>query len=161
MVSAALDLGRVALVMTDQDELVWVSGYQVTGHQVLTAGHLVKGAKEIRVLTVTSGDWVLAELAWIDEKGDVALLSLSPNLAANRDNLYPRRIISSVKLARLVPEVYVYRDLLDSLRTFGGYREGDWTNPGDAGDQGNGTGDINIESTTGPPLPRGDLVEGK
>jgi pimeloyl-ACP methyl ester carboxylesterase len=61
-------------------------------------------------------------------------LPLSPNLASNRDNLYPRKIISSVKLARLVPEVYVYRGLLDALRQYGGYVEGDWANPAAGGD---------------------------
>jgi pimeloyl-ACP methyl ester carboxylesterase len=62
-------------------------------------------------------------------------LPLSPDLSSNRDNLYPRKIIASVKLARLVPEVYVYRGLLDALRQYGGYAEGDWNNPAAGGDQ--------------------------
>jgi pimeloyl-ACP methyl ester carboxylesterase len=63
------------------------------------------------------------------------ILPLSPDLASNRDDLYPRKIISSVKLARLVPEVYVYRGLLDALRQYGGYVEGDWINPAAGGDR--------------------------
>jgi len=62
-------------------------------------------------------------------------LPLSPDLGSNRDNLYARKIIASVKLARLVPEVYVYRGLLDALRQYGGYVEGDWANPAAGGDQ--------------------------
>ena len=56
-------------------------------------------------------------------------LPISPDLAANRDDLVPGKIIETVKLARLLPEVYVYSDLLDALRRYAGYREGDWNNP--------------------------------
>jgi pimeloyl-ACP methyl ester carboxylesterase len=62
-------------------------------------------------------------------------LPLSSDLASNRDNLYPKRIISSVKLAKLVPEVYVYRGLLEALQRYGGYSEGDWDNPAAGGDR--------------------------
>ncbi|HSD46492.1 MAG TPA: hypothetical protein VLB87_07705, partial [Pyrinomonadaceae bacterium] len=47
----------------------------------------------------------------------------------------PGKILETVKLARLIPEVYVYRDLLDALRRFAGYREGNWENPGTDGDR--------------------------
>ena len=57
-------------------------------------------------------------------------LPISPDLAANRDDLVPGKIIETVKLARLLPEVYVYRDLLEALRRYAGYRDGDWENPG-------------------------------
>jgi pimeloyl-ACP methyl ester carboxylesterase len=56
-------------------------------------------------------------------------LPISPDLAANRDDLVPGKIIETVKLARVLPEVYVYRDLLVALRRFAGYRDGDWNNP--------------------------------
>ena len=56
-------------------------------------------------------------------------LPISPNLAANRDDLVPGKIIETVKLARVLPEVYVYRDLLEALRRYAGYRDGDWENP--------------------------------
>jgi pimeloyl-ACP methyl ester carboxylesterase len=57
-------------------------------------------------------------------------LPISPDLAANRDDLVPGKIIETVRLARLLPEVYVYRDLLQALRQYAGYSEGDWENPG-------------------------------
>lgn len=60
---------------------------------------------------------------------------MTPNLAANRDNLAPGKIIETVRLARILPEVYVYRDLLEALRHYAGYREGDWNNPGSDGAQ--------------------------
>ena len=56
-------------------------------------------------------------------------LPISPNLEANRDDLVPGKIVETAKLAKLLPEVYVYRDLLDALRRYAGYREGDWENP--------------------------------
>jgi pimeloyl-ACP methyl ester carboxylesterase len=56
-------------------------------------------------------------------------LPISPDLASNHDDLVPGKIIETVKLARVLPEVYVYRDLLVALRRFAGYRDGDWNNP--------------------------------
>jgi len=54
---------------------------------------------------------------------------MSPDLASNRDDLVPGKIVETVRLARLLPEVYVYKDLLDALRRYAGYRDGDWENP--------------------------------
>ena len=62
-------------------------------------------------------------------------LPISPNLSANRDDLVPGKIVETAKLAKLLPEVYVYRDLLDALRRYAGYREGDWENPPADGDR--------------------------
>ena len=57
-------------------------------------------------------------------------LPIGPNLATNHDDLVPGKIIETVRLGRLLPEVYVYRDLLEALRRYAGYRDGDWENPG-------------------------------
>ena len=57
-------------------------------------------------------------------------LPISPDLAANRDDLVPGKILETVRLARVLPEIYVYRDLLEALRRYAGYRDGDWENPG-------------------------------
>jgi pimeloyl-ACP methyl ester carboxylesterase len=62
-------------------------------------------------------------------------LPISPDLAANRDDLVPGKIVETVRLARLLPEVYVYRDLLEALRRYAGYHDGDWENPGPDGYQ--------------------------
>ena len=62
-------------------------------------------------------------------------LPISPNLAANRDDLVPGKIVETAKLAKLLPEVYVYRDLLEALRRYAGYRQGDWENPSADGDR--------------------------
>jgi len=62
-------------------------------------------------------------------------LPITPDLAANRDDLVPGKILETLKLARVLPEIYVYRDLLESLRRYAGYRDGDWENPGPNGHQ--------------------------
>ncbi|HEY0545577.1 MAG TPA: hypothetical protein VGC91_09395 [Pyrinomonadaceae bacterium] len=62
-------------------------------------------------------------------------LPISPDLAANRDNLVASKILDTIKLARLVPDVYIYHHLLVALNKYGGYTEGDWNNPGAGGDR--------------------------
>ncbi len=62
-------------------------------------------------------------------------LPMTPDLENNRDDLVPGRIIETVRLARALPEVYVYRDLLEALRHYAGYHDGDWDNPGVDGDK--------------------------
>jgi hypothetical protein len=62
-------------------------------------------------------------------------LPVSPDLAGNKDNLVARKIVDTARLAKLAPEVYVYHELLVALKNYGGYREGDWNNPGANGDQ--------------------------
>jgi pimeloyl-ACP methyl ester carboxylesterase len=61
-------------------------------------------------------------------------LPVSPDLRGNRDNLVARKIVDTARLAKIAPEIYVYHELLVALRRYGGYREGDWANPGADGD---------------------------
>jgi len=62
-------------------------------------------------------------------------LPMTPDLAANRDDLFSGKIIESVKFAKILPEVYVYRGLLEALRKYAGYKDGNWDNPGVDGDK--------------------------
>src|SRR5207253_6600944 len=66
---------------------------------------------------------------------DEGSLPMTADLPANRDSVVPGKIIETLRLARVLPEVYVYRDLLDALRNYGGYRQADWANPGPDGDR--------------------------
>ena len=70
-------------------------------------------------------------------RSDVDGLSLptTPDLLNNRDELVAARIVEAARLAKIAPEVYVYHHLLRALEDFGGYREGDWANPPEGGDQ--------------------------
>ncbi len=79
-----------------------------------------------------------SEVVWpsvLRSGDDHSTLPMTPNLAANRDDVVPKGIVETVRLARVLPEVYVYRDLLDALRHFGGYREGNWNSPVDGDDR--------------------------
>jgi pimeloyl-ACP methyl ester carboxylesterase len=62
-------------------------------------------------------------------------LPISPDLSANRDTLVAGKVIEKLKLSRVLPEVYVYRDLLEALRHYAGYRDGDWDTPAVDGDK--------------------------
>ncbi|HEV7903833.1 MAG TPA: hypothetical protein VGO96_08335 [Pyrinomonadaceae bacterium] len=62
-------------------------------------------------------------------------LPTTPDLASNRDELVAERIVVTAKLARLAPDIYVYYELLNALRRFGNYRDGDWQNPPADGDR--------------------------
>ena len=75
------------------------------------------------------------EMVWPSLFRSADGLPMSPDLAANRDDLIPGKIVETVRFAKVLPEVYVYRDLLEALRKYGGYREGDWNNPGVDGDK--------------------------
>jgi pimeloyl-ACP methyl ester carboxylesterase len=77
------------------------------------------------------------EVVWpsaFRSSADGLSLPISPDLQANRDNLVARKIVDTLRLSRLVPEVYIYHDLLEALKKYGGYKEGDWINPGPDGD---------------------------
>lgn len=77
------------------------------------------------------------EIAWpsfFRSSGNELSLPISPDLAANKDDLQPQKIIDSLKLSRLVPEVFVYHQLLQALHEYGGYTEGDWNSPAQDGD---------------------------
>ena len=78
------------------------------------------------------------EVVWpalLRSSGDGLSLPISPDLAANRDDLVASKIVETLKLARIAPDVYVYYELLKALEKYGGYREGDWENPGTGGDR--------------------------
>lgn len=62
-------------------------------------------------------------------------LPTTPDLASNRDELVAERIVETAKLARLAPDIYVYYELLNALRRYGNYRDGDWDDPLADGDR--------------------------
>ena len=78
------------------------------------------------------------EVVWpsaFHSSDDGLSLPVTPDLAANRDDLIAVQIVKSAKLARLAPEVYIYYQLLDALRNYGGYQEGSWDIPPVSGDR--------------------------
>jgi len=78
------------------------------------------------------------EIVWpsaFRSSADGLALPTTPDLAANRDELVAERIVETAKLARLAPDIYVYYELLNALRRYGNYRDGDWDNPPADGDR--------------------------
>lgn len=63
-------------------------------------------------------------------KDDDIRLPITPNIAANTDNLVTKDIIRAVKVARIIPEVEIYQQLIEGLKTRGGYREVKWDEAG-------------------------------
>src|SRR4051812_6487533 len=101
-----------------------------------------KGKRPLIVIPGILGSRIVnrrtGEIVWPSAfPSDVDGLSLptTPDLQANRDELVAARIVETAKLAKLAPEVYVYHYLLRALTDYGGYREGDWDNPPEGGDQ--------------------------
>lgn len=101
-----------------------------------------KGKRPVIVIPGILGSSIVnrktGEVVWPSAfRSDVDGLSLptTPDLAANRDELDAARIVEAAKLAKIAPEVYVYHHLLRALEDYGGYREGDWANPPEGGDQ--------------------------
>ncbi len=60
------------------------------------------------------------------QKGDDIRLPITPNIAANIDNLEARDIIRGVRIMRILPEVEIYERLIDGLSNRAGYREVKW-----------------------------------
>src|SRR5882762_5654645 len=61
------------------------------------------------------------EIVWpsaIRSSDERSFLPMTADLANNRDDVMPTKIVETVRLARMLPEVYVYRDLLNALRNF-------------------------------------------
>lgn len=101
-----------------------------------------KGKRPVIVIPGILGSRIVnrrtGEVVWPSVfRSDVDGLSLptTPDLAGNHDELVAARIIDAAKLGKLAPEVYIYHHLLRALEDYGGYREGDWMNPPEGGDE--------------------------
>lgn len=78
-----------------------------------------------------------SEVVWpsiFRSKEDGLSLPITPDIAANKDDLVSGSILVTAKFAKLFPAVDIYRQFLESLETAGGYSEGDWNNPPVNGD---------------------------
>lgn len=126
--------------------LVLISSGCIAAHrnpnleQIFTSARASTGKRPIIVIPGILGSELInsktGEHVWptpfrTSEEG----LPMNPDLSLNTDELVPGRIVETVKLARILPEVYVYRDLLDALRRYVGYRDGNWETPAADGDR--------------------------
>jgi pimeloyl-ACP methyl ester carboxylesterase len=123
-----LSAGCISARQTPNLEQIFASARARTGKRPVI---VIPGILGTELINSKTGETVWPSAFRTSHDG----LPISPNLEANRDDLVPGKILETVRLARILPEVYVYRDLLEALRRYAGYREGNWENPGVDGDR--------------------------
>ncbi len=119
--------GCISARRTPNLEQIFATAKARTGKRPVV---IIPGILGSELINPKTGEKVWPSAFRTSEEG----LPISPNLEENRDDLIPGKIVETAKLAKLLPEVYVYRDLLEALRTYAGYQEGDWNNPAVDGD---------------------------
>lgn len=97
---------------------------QTTGKTPVIIVPGVQGSELVNPLTGKSAWFAVRR----DKDDDIRLPMTSANLARNRDTLVARDIIREVKLPGVLPDIEVYKGLIDSLLARG-YTEGDWNKP--------------------------------
>ena len=123
-----LAAGCISARRTPNLEKIFAQARVTTGKRPVV---IIPGILGSELINTKTGEKVWPSAFRTKQEG----LPISPNLEANRDDLVPGKIVETAKLAKLLPEVYVYRDLLEALRRYAGYREGDWDNPAVDGDK--------------------------
>jgi pimeloyl-ACP methyl ester carboxylesterase len=114
--------GCISARRTPNLELIFATARAKTGKRPVI---VIPGILGTQLINSKTGETVWPSAFRTSQEG----LPITTDLASNRDDLVPGKIVETVKLARLLPEVFVYRDLLEALRRYAGYRDGDWNNP--------------------------------
>ena len=120
--------GCISAKRTPNLEQIFASARARTGKRPVI---VIPGILGTELINSKTGETVWPSAFRTEQEG----LPISPDLATNRDDLVPGKILETVRFARVLPEIYVYRDLLEALRRYAGYRDGDWENPGANGYQ--------------------------
>lgn len=111
--------------------------------RIFESARASKGKRPIIVVPGVLGSELVnsktGEVVWVSAKrseSDGLSLPVSPDIKSNTDDLVAGDIVRSVKFAPLVPEIYVYQELLGALKDYAGYREVKWeaAQPGDDAD---------------------------
>ncbi|NNE98207.1 MAG: hypothetical protein HKN25_04220 [Pyrinomonadaceae bacterium] len=87
---------------------------------------IIPGILGSELINEKTGEKVWFRISRSDE--DDLRLPISLNLNESRDNLLPGDIIRTIDL-RLLPDIKIYQEIIDSLRTRGGYEEASWDRP--------------------------------
>ena len=107
---AAVTPGCIAPKRTPNLERIFASARAKTGKRPVI---VIPGILGTQLVNSKTGEIVWPSvLRSTDER---SFLPMTPDLANNRDDVVPTKIVETVRLARVLPEVYVYRDLLDAL----------------------------------------------
>lgn len=119
---ALISSGCISARRTPNLEHIFASARARTGKRPVI---VIPGILGTELINPKTGQTVWPSAFRTESEG----LPISPDLAANRDDLVPGKVLETVRLARVLPEIYVYRDLLEAMRRYAGYRDGDWENP--------------------------------
>jgi pimeloyl-ACP methyl ester carboxylesterase len=122
LILSVVATGCISARKTPNLEHIFATARATTGKRPVI---VIPGILGSELINPKTGEKVWPSAFRTEEEG----LPISPNLSDNRDDLVPGKILETVKLAKVLPEVYVYRDLLEALRRYAGYRQGDWENP--------------------------------
>ena len=122
--------GCISASRTPNLERIFAEARAKTGKRPVI---IIPGVLGTQLINSKTGEIVWPSAFRSSDEGST--LPITPDLAANHDDVVPGKIVETLRLARVLPEVYVYRDLLRALREYGGYREADWTMPGEHDDQ--------------------------
>ena len=122
--------GCISPKRTPDLERIFAEARSRTGKRPLI---VIPGILGTELINSKTGEVVWPSVLRSTEEGST--LPMTPDLAANRDDLVPGKIVDTYRMARILPEVNVYRALLNALKNYAGYREGDWAKPGDGGDR--------------------------
>jgi pimeloyl-ACP methyl ester carboxylesterase len=111
--------------------------------RIFETARATKGKRPVIVVPGVLGSELVnsktGEVVWVSakrSKSDGLSLPVNSDSKLNTDDLVARDIVRSVKFAPLVPEIYVYQELIDALKDYAGYREVKWdkAQPGDDAD---------------------------
>lgn len=110
--------------------------------RIFAAARVRQGKRPVIVIPGVLGSQLVnaktGEVVWpslFRSTVDDLRLPVSPELETNTDDLKASRVLDVARFARYAPEVYIYYELLQALKRFGGYREGNWENPAPDGDR--------------------------
>lgn len=126
----ALFSGCISASRTPNLERIFAEARKKTGKRPVI---VIPGILGTQLINTKTGEMIWPSAFRASDEG--SNLPMTPDLEANRDDVVPGKIVETLRLARVLPEVYVYRDLLSALRDYGGYREAQWLTPGEHGDR--------------------------
>ncbi|HYE64691.1 MAG TPA: hypothetical protein VD966_03855 [Pyrinomonadaceae bacterium] len=94
---------------------------------------LIPGILNSALVNSKTGEvvWPSAFRSSNDELG----LPITADPLTSSDDLVATKIIDSARFIPLFPKINIFRELLEALHKYGGYREGDWDDPGPNGDR--------------------------
>lgn len=133
---------RISLVLWVFVLATWIAPLQILAQKEPSLGKIYadaktrQGKRPVIIIPGILGSELVnkdtGEVVWFDlsrSKDDDARLPVGTNLRESRDKLAPRDIIRKIEVTKVLPEIKVYQELIDTLTNYGGYTENSWDSP--------------------------------